>query len=185
MLGATILDMSAATRFNTRKSGELGWSVNPDIFPDGPGSPDLAAMVYEFQHRYEDCPGSADPFTRMDQCYNRDGMIGDRTLQAMANVVVEGDMGNPDYYWISESIVFPAGMLNTKAEVPKVRCGDMREDLKAQYGCPTKAPAPPPSTQPVAKKKKKGGMGPLAWAGVGLLGFFAWKKREEWFGIEI
>lgn len=185
MLGATILDMSAATRFNTRKSAELGWSVNPDLFPDGVGSPDLAVAVYEFQHSYEGCPGSVDPFARMDQCYNRDGMIGDRTLQAMANVVVDGDMGNPDYRWISEGIVFPPGMLDSKAEVPKVKCEDMREDLKAQYGCPTKViDLPPPSSQPVAKKKK-GGMGPLAWAGVGLLGFFAWKKREEWFGIEI
>lgn len=184
MLGATILDLSAATRFNVRKSAELGWSVNPDVFPDGPGSPDLARAVYEFQHRFENCPGEANPGVRMEQCYNRDGMIGDRTLQAMANVVIEGDTGNYDYIWISEGIVFPPGMLNSSAEVPKVRCEDMREDLKAQYGCPPTVidlEEPPAGPRPVAKK---GGMGPLVWAGVGLLGFFAWRNREEWFGIE-
>ena len=107
-LAAPILNTSGATAWNTSNARKYGWKVKPGGPYSGVGDSQLARDVYCFIHdmnmlrknlgagspdwnqvRY--CEGSCNPSvaqgTKEQNCYNRDGMIGDRTAAEISNVI--------------------------------------------------------------------------------------------------
>lgn len=95
-LGATKLSSGAGST-NKNLATKHGWSVKRP----GKGMPlvvnyyssesdsRLAKDIYCFQHKTEKCPGNCTPSVSTKDCYNRDGMIGLRTLQELANAIIK------------------------------------------------------------------------------------------------
>ena len=121
-LAAPILNTSGATAWNTSNARKYGWKVKPGGPYSGVGDSQLARDVYCFIHdmnmlrknlgagspdwnqvRY--CEGSCNPDVRQgtqaNNCYNRDGMIGDRTAAEISNVIGQEMIGTV--------IVYPSG----------------------------------------------------------------------------
>jgi len=107
-LGAAILSKGAANWNAKTGSKDLKWGVKGGFFT-GPGDPELARQVYCFQHEIEECAGTCLPLESKTDCYNRDGMIGARTLQEMFNAAANGTPQPWADNW-KLSIVFPSGM---------------------------------------------------------------------------
>lgn len=84
-LGAKILNTSSATDTNKKLAAKYGWSVKSGSGYSGVGDPDLAEDLYCYQHEVENCDGTCTPGSSKAQCINRDGMLGERTLQELAN----------------------------------------------------------------------------------------------------
>ena len=133
-LGAMFLDVSNAQRKNREFSAKYGWGVVPGGIYSGVGDRDLAEDVYRFQHKNERCSGTlpANLSTSIGQCYNRDGMIGQTTLQQIYNMAQKGD---PDAVQISENLTYPPGY---KVDVvPPIACEDLSSyGLSQRPDCP-------------------------------------------------
>jgi hypothetical protein len=120
-LSAPILSGSAAG-WNARKAGGLGWSVRAGGPYSGVGDSKLARDLYCFIHdtnmlrkalgpnnpdwpQVQYCDGACNPDvaqgTKDHNCYNRDGMLGERSIAEIANVIgvhLDGD-----------TVAFPSG----------------------------------------------------------------------------
>lgn len=105
---APILSTSRAQDYNRRKSAELGWKVASGGIYNGPTDARLARDLYCFIHDLnmlrksagssspdyalvQPCEGECRPDVMQgslkNNCYNRDGMLGDRTMTEIFNVI--------------------------------------------------------------------------------------------------
>lgn len=105
---APILSAARAQDFNRRKSAELGWKVTSGGLYSGPSDARLARDLYCFIHDLnmlrksagpsapdyalvQPCEGDCRPDVMQgslaSNCYNRDGMLGERTMTEIFNVV--------------------------------------------------------------------------------------------------
>ena len=94
------------TTVNSKLASKYGWSVRPNGKYKSVSDKTLAMDIYCFQHAVEQadelrdvakgdlkavekqCYGDCKPNVITGDCYNRDGMIGQRTLQEIGNAIV-------------------------------------------------------------------------------------------------
>jgi hypothetical protein len=119
---APILNGPQAQDFNRRKSAELGWKVASGGAYNGPSDARLARDLYCFIHDLnmlrksagagspdyalvQYCEGACNPDvmqgSRSNNCYNRDGMLGERTMTEIFNVLTLRREG--------KAVTFPSG----------------------------------------------------------------------------
>ena len=119
---APILNGPQAQDFNRRKSTELGWKVASGGVYSGPSDARLARDLYCFIHDLnmlrksagvgspdyalvQYCEGVCSPDvmqgSRSNNCYNRDGMFGERTMTEIFNVITLKRAG--------QTVAFPSG----------------------------------------------------------------------------
>jgi len=73
---------------NVKLAAQYGWNVKPGSGYSGVGDPKLAKDIFCFQHITEECSGICAPDNHSKpDCYNRDGMIGQRTLTLLGNEI--------------------------------------------------------------------------------------------------
>jgi len=83
---------------NAKLAKKYGWNIKPGGKYKSVSDKQLAMDIYCFQNEVEnanpknktDCSGICEPKTVKGDCYNRDGMIGNRTLQLIGNAIAEG-----------------------------------------------------------------------------------------------
>ena len=137
-LGAPCLSCDAAgrrgrthpTRMNIKLAAKYGWKTAPGSGYSGPGDWDLAKDIYCLQHQVESCSGSCNPTTKQQDCYNRDGMLGLRTMQAIANEINKGSsLGK---VWQKRIILPPKYLTGGVKSLPPA--SDVRSDVAACQG---------------------------------------------------
>lgn len=118
------------TSYNATKAKVLGWSIKSTY--SGTSDMKLARDVYCFQHEEEKCGGTCNPdVATSTDCYNRDGMIGARTLQLMANEVIQNPTSKWGAWWL-KTITFPSSYLTAVKTPPAA--SDVRADVAACQG---------------------------------------------------
>ena len=124
--------------------------------------------------------GTCTPNDKAQDCYNRDGMIGDRTLQEIANAILSGD---PQFGTkFKQGLSLPSFYMNAGVKAPPP-ASDVRSDVAAGVGAAgkkhkeelkkvekdksasSKLPSKPKPTKSWLKDKKK-----LALVGIGSVG---------------
>ena len=148
-------------KVNTKLAKKYGWSVRSGGKYKAVNDPVLANAVYCFQHIMEQmeeqadlkkglikstdllCTGTCAPKTVMKECYNRDGMLGHRTLQLVGNAIAAGKTTVGGL--VLADINLPAAY-KVKKTPPAVPDEDARADLVTGTG--------PASARHVLKKKQ-------------------------------
>lgn len=133
----------------SKLASKYGWTVRSGGKYPSTGDKQLALDIYCFQHIMEQqeesvsvaagkikatdvqCGGKCDPNTKMGDCYNRDGMLGKRTLQHIGNALADGQtiVGG----LVLGDIVLPAAY-KVKQVAPAVPDDDVRPDILTGTG---------------------------------------------------
>lgn len=153
-----------AYKTNIGYAKKWGWSVKSGY--SGPGDKKLARDVYCFQHDVEGCSGSCQPDKKVVDCYNRDGMVGDRTLTLMANAIAENTAWGQKW---AATINIPSRYDVTKP-APPPPASDVRSDVAAGQGIAGQKHYEIAAAYPAQVAQASGG------TSSGMLDFFKTKK---------
>ena len=132
-------------------AGKYGWKVRAGGKYTSVGDPILALDVYCFQHAMEQaeelkslakgdikatdllCGGTCSTGTKMKECYNRDGMLGKRTMQLISNARVDGKT-NVGGLVLADIILPSTYNVTVKKPPPPVPDEDARADIVTGTG---------------------------------------------------
>lgn len=151
------LNLASAQALNKKFAARFGWSVRPQNNENisGPGDKKFAETVYRIQHFYEGCQPNmpqVDPYAINQDCYNRDGIIGERTLVLFAKALV-GLLPNAKYSDKLDTLY--KSWIDNVLEIPT----KYRDQAKTQTVLPpatdTDIPLPGVDTPPAVVEKKK------------------------------
>ncbi len=181
------LNTSAAMKYNAKSTDKYKWDTHPSSPYDSAGDPALAKELYCFQHDAEGCKGECIPLKKSIDCYNRDGMMGKRTLQLIANNIATGGVWGE--FW-KQRIILPPGMVAAGQKVPPPA-----SDVRAEVATSAKHLSEVAKTNGKLKKvvmqpspklePQQAGIAPLgkkALIGIGIFGTIAigWNIYEWW-----
>ena len=126
---------TSPTAFNKKSSAKYGWSVKTTSTKyKGVDDKTLALDIYCLQHAVETalgipgCSGTCTPTVATGNCYNRDGMIGARTLQHLGNEISKGTTVGK---WWAANLNIPSQYITVAKPPP---ASDVRPDVAAGTG---------------------------------------------------